>query len=44
VYWSERGAVSIDVSLGAMTALASLTLFVRLVRRGEAAVAVPTGR
>jgi hypothetical protein len=38
VYWSERGALSIDVGLGATAALACLTLVVRLVRRGEAAV------
>jgi len=38
VYWSERGAVSIDVGLGATAALACLALVVRLVRRGEAAI------
>jgi hypothetical protein len=38
VYWSHRGALSVDVGLGATTALAGLTLLVRLVRRGEAIV------
>jgi hypothetical protein len=38
VYWSERGALSIDVSLGTVAALAFLTLVVRMVRRGEAVV------
>jgi hypothetical protein len=38
VYWSERGAMSVDVGLGATAALACLTLVVRMVRRGEAAV------
>jgi hypothetical protein len=41
VYWSERGALGIDASLGAMTLLGCLTLFARLVRRGEAAVHAP---
>jgi hypothetical protein len=36
VYWSDRGALSIDVSLGMVTTLACLALIVRLVRRGEA--------
>jgi hypothetical protein len=40
VYWSERGAMSIDAGLGATAALACLTLVVRMVRRGEAAVLV----
>jgi hypothetical protein len=38
VYWSDQGVLSIDVSLGAITTLACLALFVRLVRRGEATV------
>jgi hypothetical protein len=38
VYWSRQGALSVDVGLGATTALACLTLLVRLVRRGEAVV------
>src|SRR3954465_11709668 len=38
VYWSDQGVLSIDVSLGAITTLACLALFVRLVRRGEASV------
>lgn len=36
VYWSDRGVLSIHVGLGATSALASLALLVRLVRRGEA--------
>jgi hypothetical protein len=36
VYWSDKGVLSIDVSLGTLTTLAGLTLLVRLVRRGEA--------
>ena len=38
VYWSDKGVLSIDASLGTMTTLASLALLVRMVRRGEAAV------
>jgi hypothetical protein len=38
VYWSERGALSIDVSLGTVAGLASLALIVRMLRRGEAVV------
>ncbi|WP_210493250.1 hypothetical protein [Patulibacter sp. SYSU D01012] len=38
VYWSDRGVLSIDVGLGATTALACLALVVRVVRRGEQAV------
>jgi hypothetical protein len=38
VYWSEKGALSIDVSLATMTTLACVTLLVRLVRRGELSV------
>jgi hypothetical protein len=38
VYWSERGALSVDVSLGTMAGLACLTLVVRMLRRGEAVV------
>lgn len=38
VYWSDKGALSIDVGLGAISVLASLALLVRLVRRGEALV------
>jgi hypothetical protein len=41
VYWSEKGTLSIDASLGAIATLASLTLLVRMVRRGEAAVLTP---
>jgi hypothetical protein len=38
VYWSEQGVISIDVGLGTIAALGSLTLLVRMVRRGRAAV------
>lgn len=38
VYWSERGVLSIDAGLGAVSALACLALGVRVVRRGEAAI------
>jgi hypothetical protein len=38
VYWSDKGVLSIDMSLGAITTLASLALLVRMVRRGEAAL------
>jgi len=38
VYWSEKGVLSIDVGLGATSALASLALLVRIVRRGKAVV------
>jgi hypothetical protein len=38
VYWSDRGVLSIDVGLGATTALACLVLLVRVVRRGERVV------
>jgi hypothetical protein len=35
VYWSEQGVLSIDVGLGAGTALATLAMLVRITRRGE---------
>jgi hypothetical protein len=35
VYWSEQGVLSIDVGLGAGTALATLAMLVRIARRGE---------
>src|SRR3954468_22394201 len=38
VYWSDKGVLSIDVSLAALTTLACLALIVRIVRRGEATV------
>jgi hypothetical protein len=38
VYWSEKGVLSVDAGLGAMTTLAALTLVVRLIRRGAAAI------
>jgi hypothetical protein len=38
VYWSDKGVLSIDVGLGAISALASLALLVRMARRGEALV------
>jgi hypothetical protein len=38
VYWSEKGTLSIDVSLATMTTLACVALLVRIVRRGEISV------
>jgi hypothetical protein len=38
VYWSEKGALSVDMSLGTTTGLACLALLVRMARRGEALV------
>jgi len=38
VYWSEEGVLSIDVGLGTISALACVTLIVRLIRRGQALV------
>jgi hypothetical protein len=38
VYWSDRGVLSIDVGLGAVSGLACLALLVRMARRGEALV------
>src|SRR4051812_7639818 len=34
VYWSEKGVVSVQITLGAAAMLASLALIVRLLRRG----------
>jgi hypothetical protein len=42
VYWSDRGALSVDVAFGATSLLAVLALVVRLLRRGEALV-LPAG-
>jgi hypothetical protein len=42
VYWADEGVLSIDVGLGATSALACLALLVRIVLRGEAAV-LPDG-
>jgi hypothetical protein len=38
VYWSEEGVVSVQIAFGALAALATLALAVRLLRRGERAV------
>lgn len=38
VYWSERGIVSVQITLIAMLLLSGLVLGLRLLRRGEAAV------
>jgi glutamate/tyrosine decarboxylase-like PLP-dependent enzyme len=38
VYWTERGVVSVQVTLGAISILAALRLAMRVVRRGERAV------
>jgi hypothetical protein len=43
VYWSDKGVLSIDVSLGTLTTLACLALVARLVRRGEATVLRASG-
>jgi hypothetical protein len=37
VYWTDKGAISIDAGLGAVSGLAVLALLVRLGRRGQAA-------
>jgi hypothetical protein len=36
VYWSERGIVSVQITLVAMLMLSGLALALRLLRRGEA--------
>ena len=41
VYWSDEGVLSIEVGLGATSALACLALVVRMLRRGEAVVLHP---
>ena len=38
VYWTERGVVSVEITLAAIALLASLVLALRLLRRGEEAV------
>ena len=38
VYWSERGIVSVQITLAAMLMLSGLALGLRLLRRGEAEV------
>jgi hypothetical protein len=38
VYWSERGIVSVQITLSAMLMLSGLALGLRLLRRGEAEV------
>jgi hypothetical protein len=38
VYWSEEGVVSVQAVLGTVAVLASMTLTVRLLRRGEQVV------
>jgi hypothetical protein len=43
VYWSEQGVLSIDVGLGATATLASVTLLIRMIRRGEAAILTAAG-
>jgi glutamate/tyrosine decarboxylase-like PLP-dependent enzyme len=35
VYWSERGIVSVQISLGALALVSSVTLVLRALRRGE---------
>lgn len=41
VYWSEEGVLSVQLSFAALAVLASLALWVRLLRRGEQTVLVP---
>jgi urease accessory protein UreE len=38
VYWTEDGIVSVQISLAAVAMLSSLTLVLRVLRRGERAV------
>src|SRR3712207_7884376 len=35
VYWTERGVVSVQITLAAIALLASLALTLRMLRRGE---------
>jgi hypothetical protein len=41
VYWSEEGVLSLQVSLGTVALLGTLTLVLRTLRRGEAEVLEP---
>lgn len=41
VYWTERGVVSVQVTLGAISILSAVGLAMRLLRRGEAEVLPP---
>lgn len=41
VYWTERGVVSVQVTLGAISVLAAVGLAMRVVRRGEREVLPP---
>ncbi|HVS29456.1 MAG TPA: hypothetical protein VHE14_07870, partial [Solirubrobacteraceae bacterium] len=46
VYWTEGGIISVQIALATTALLASLTLALRLLRRGEARVladAAPSG-
>ncbi len=44
VYWTERGLVSVQITLGVLTLLSTVAIVARLLRRGEAEVLeVPTG-
>ncbi len=41
VYWSERGVVSVQITLATLALLSSLALVLRVLRRGEADVLEP---
>jgi hypothetical protein len=41
VYWSERGLVSVQITLGVLTLLSTVAIVARLLRRGEAEVLEP---
>jgi hypothetical protein len=38
VYWTEDGLLSVELALGTLSLLASLAIFIRIVRRGERGV------
>jgi hypothetical protein len=41
VYWTERGLVSVQITLGVLTLLSTVAIVARLLRRGEAEVLEP---
>ena len=43
VYWTERGVVSLQITLGTLALLSSVALALRVLRRGEADVLEPEG-
>ena len=44
VYWTERGAVSVEIALASLAIVSSLGLVSRLLRRGEQVVLVDRRR